>query len=827
MALLPVIIPVVIGIVVFFVAMKILRARLQKAHGLKEAFEQEVLLVAVPKEASEKGDSALQEKSLEQIKEDIAVMENVFASVGGLKAEKGLKAWLFGKHETLSFEIVVADGLISFYVAIPSRLREFIEQQINAQFPHAQITPVDDYNIFLPRGEVSACELTFQRESMFPIKTYKKMDSDPLNSLTNSLAKVQKPDGAAIQIVVRSAPKSWRGHGLEITKKMKQGMSYNDAAGGSGGILGIIGSIFSVFASSIARSGDGDKPGSEKKEYKLTTMDEEMIKSVEEKASKLGLEVTMRVLACSATKAKADSYLENIVNGFSQYSIPQFGNSFKRVKGNVKKMVKAFIYRHFSHTGHTVMTGEELGSIFHFPLSSTETPNIRWLTARKAAPPSNLPAEGLLLGAVRYRGQEYPVRIKQADRMRHMYIIGKSGVGKSEFLKQMMKQDIEAGRGLCAIDPHGDLARDALTLVPKERADDVIYFNPADLARPMGLNMLEYDQNFPQQKDQVIDEMMKIFDKLYDLKATGGPMFAKYMRNAMILVMDHPESGATLLEIPRVLADEEYRKMKLMHCKTQQTIDFWTKEAQKAGGEASLANMVPYITSKLDEFLSNEIMPPIIGQQKSAFDVRKVMDEGKILLLDLSKGQLGDMKAYLIGMVLVGKILMAALSRQTMDKSQRRDFFLYIDEFQNFITDSIATILSEARKYGLGLVVAHQYVGQLTKNNDTQIRDAIFGNVGTMCAFRVGAEDAEFLVKEFQPQFTQFDLINCEAATANVKLLIDNTTSRPFNMNLAPMVKGNTAYIDAIKQLSRLKYGRDAELVKEEIAERTRIGGAF
>jgi len=334
--------------------------------------------------------------------------------------------------------------------------------------------------------------------------------------------------------------------------------------------------------------------------------------------------------------------------------------------------------------------------------------------------------------------------------------------------------------------------------------------------------MLEFDERYPEQKTFVINEMLKIFDKLYDLKSTGGPMFEQYMRNAMQLIMDDPESGSTLMEIPRVLADEEFRAYKLSKCKTQVVKDFWQKEAQKAGGEASLQNMVPYITSKLTPFISNDIMRPIIGQQKSAFNVREAMDEGKILLLNLSKGKLGDINAYLIGMVLVGKILMAALSRTDMAADERKDFYLYIDEFQNFLTDSISSILSEARKYGLDLVIAHQFIGQLTQKGDTLIRDAIFGNVGSMMSFRVGPDDAEFLEKEFAPVFSQQDLVNVEAFTCNAKILIDNTATRPFNMKpYRPMPGEDKELPGMIRELSRYKYGRKRELVEAEIQERS------
>ncbi len=448
--------------------------------------------------------------------------------------------------------------------------------------------------------------------------------------------------------------------------------------------------------------------------------------------------------------------------------------------------------------------------------------------SRKAQPPQNLPSEGIELGIAQYRGQKHVVRMKQQDRRRHSYIIGKSGSGKTEFMKAMIKQDIEAGRGVCLIDPHGDFALECLDLVPKSRAEDVILFDPSDYQRPMGLNMLEFDPRYPHLRTFVINEMLKIFDKLYDLKATGGPMFEVYMRNAILLLMDHPESGMTLMDIPRVLADETYRNMKLSFCTSSEVRDFWTKEALKAGGEASLQNMVPYITSKLSSFIYNDYMRPIVGQQKSAFSMFDAMNEQKIVLMKLSKGKIGDLNAYLLGMIMVGKILDGALKRGDMDPKDRKDFYLYIDEFQNFLTDSISVILSEARKYGLNLQIAHQFIGQLSAgaNKDTSIRDAIFGNVGSMFAFRIGPDDAEFLEKEFAPVFAAYDLVNVDAFTCNAKILIDNTASRPFNFAPQMVPKGKkNGLAELIRELSSKKYGRPRAMVEAEIAERRGLGG--
>lgn len=799
-------------ILLFIRALYLRRGRASVAFGMK------VLQVRVPKGL--KKEDFEESKSTQQVQELISVMETIFATLGSLSAEKGLMAWLKGRQDHFSFEIVAHGGKISFYVTVPAQYRHFIEEQIHAQFPDAQIDDVPDYNLFTPTGVVLGGQVKLRRQSAFPIRSYRKLESDPLNSITNALSKVADLDGAVVQYVVRSARREWRSEGIRIAKAMQQGKKLSDAQSGGGGILKAVKKEALSFTSS-------SKPDEkkEKEPYRLSPLEDEMVKGLEEKASKAGLEVNIRIVVSSSSVEKGKQYLNDILGSYGQYNIYEYGNSFINVKvsgGSQTQLIRNFIYRHFDERMSIVLNAEELASLYHFPLSSTETPKINWLLSRKALPPSNLPAEGISLGFSEYRGHKYNVRMKAQDRRRHMYVIGKSGSGKSVFQASLIKQDIEAGHGVCVIDPHGDLCDEVLEYVPKERADDVIFFDPADYSRPMGLNMLEFDPSQPQQKTFVINEMLKIFDKLYDLKSTGGPMFELYMRNAILLLMDDPASGSTLMEIPKVLADDDYRAYKLSKCQSQDVINFWTKEAQKAGGEASLANMVPYITSKLTPFIYNDYMRPIIGQQKSAFTMREVMDSQKILLLKLSKGKIGDLNAYLIGMVLVGKILMAALARGDMEAKDRKDFYLYIDEFQNFLTDSISAILSEARKYGLDLIVAHQYIGQLEeKGGGSPIRDAIFGNVGTMIAFRIGVEDGEFLAKEFAPVFSEYDLVNVEAFTANIKMLIDNSTSKPFNFKpVMPKRPATKDLANMIKELSRYKFGRKRELVEAEIKER-------
>ncbi len=379
----------------------------------------------------------------------------------------------------------------------------------------------------------------------------------------------------------------------------------------------------------------------------------------------------------------------------------------------------------------------------------------------------------------------------------------------------MITQDIRNGDGCCYIDPHGTDIQTILSRIPKERIDDVIYFDPAYTARPMGLNMLEYDPKYPEQKTFVVNEMMGIFNKLFDMKIGGGAMFEQYFRNSAFLVMEDPESGSTLLEITRVLADKEFRDMKLAKCKNPIIKQFWVS-AEQTTGDQSLANFVPYISSKFDNFISNDIMRPVVLQQNSVFNFRKIMDEKKILLVNLSKGRLGDINANLIGLVLVGKIQMAALSRVDMFGKPINDFYLYIDEFQNVTTDSIASILSEARKYRLSLNIAHQYITQLEEN----IKNAVFGNVGSMAVFRVGTEDATFLEPKFKPIFSAQDITKLDNYNAYMSMLVNGQPTKPFNIKTLAPKEGNKEIVDSLKQLSYMKYGRDREEVEKEIMVR-------
>jgi hypothetical protein len=746
-------------------------------------------------------------------KEEIGAMEQLLSSFTQLRDRKiSLKTLFYGKP-TIALEIANPAGEeeIFFYVSVPKKFRSSLEKQVHSYFPNASIEKTKDYTIFSPGSETVMGIIKLKNQSALPIRTYESMEKDPLSEITTAFSKLQSHDeGACIQIVLQPTSGSWRSKGKKIAHEMQQGKQLKDVVGTS---------IFDSMVKEVNKNVSSQQKDNTNDRYvQLTPEEQELVKSIEKKSSKSGFLVNIRLVASARTTARAEEILSHMENAFSQFENSGINHfSIRRFSSSkTKKPAFNYIFRAFNEEHGILLGVEEIASIFHFPISTTETPKIKWLKAGNAPPPTDVPKEGVYIGTNEYRGVSTDIYLSENDRRRHFYVIGQTGTGKSTILVEMAKQDVRNGHGLCYIDPHGDAIEDILTAVPKERAEDVIYFDPSDTERPFGLNMLEYEK--PEEKTFVVNEIINIFDKLYDLKATGGPMFEQYMRNAMLLVMDDPETGSTLMEIPKVLAEENFRRMKLEKCKNSVVKDFWLEEAEKAGGEAALANMVPYITSKLTPFLSNDMMRPIISQQKSTLDFRDAMDNQKILLINLSKGKIGESNSHLLGMIIVGKLLMSALGRVNMPENERKDFYLYIDEFQNVTTDSISQILSEARKYRLGLVIAHQFIGQLSEN----ISKAVFGNVGSMAAYRVGPDDAEFLEKQFAPVFSAQDLINVDNYNYFARLLINGVSTSPFNINAPLPTEGSHDIVEPIKELSRLKYGRDRDVVEREVTNRTK-----
>ncbi len=841
---------VVVGLLV--AALYIARWLITYWHRQHYVFERTVFQILMPKEPQEQADKddAIQKKDFREV---IAEMESLYANLMGLRRLRGwvepwhkLKKFFKGSHRHLALEIVAHDGLIKFYLAVRKDLAEYVEQQILAIYPEAELKIVEDYNIFAAIGDVKGSYLTPSRDVILPLKTFKKMDGDPLDGLTNNLSKLANDEGAAIQILLRPAKSSWRSQALKISKELHQGKNFEQAVKTRSGLAGALNSLLSVPVKALQYLGhdllttkpsdlnDPHKQNAEDKNrnapVRLQKREEDLLQSLEEKFSKNYFECNIRLVASAKTPERSRQLLGGLVGSFSQFTSSTIGNALReKPLWRPRRFINDFIYRNFRDSRTVILSTEELASLYHFPLPTTETPNILWLSARTLPPPVNLPSTGLLLGKTNFRGSERLVKIQTDDRRRHVYIIGKSGTGKSALLYSMAVQDIKDGHGVCVVDPHGDLIENILSHIPANRADDVIVFDPSDISRPVGLNMLEAHSE--EEKDFAVQEMISIFYKLFPPEMIG-PMFEHNMRNVMLTLMSDTKNPGTIAEIPRMFTDNDFQKSWVNKLKDPIVRSFWEKEMAKTS-DFHKSEMLGYLVSKVGRFVENEMIRNIIGQTHSGFDLRQVMDDKKVLLVNLSKGRVGEVNSNLLGLIIVSKLQMAALGRADLPEDKRNDFYLYIDEFQNFITPSIATILSEARKYRLNLIIAHQYLGQLSggsgvsdKSGDTQIRDAVLGTTGTLIAFKIGAEDAEILAKEFSPTVNQFDLVNVEKFHAYIKLLVDNQATRPFTMATIWPGDGNKVLAGKIKELSRLKYGRDRNVVQQEILQRTQLGQA-
>ena len=705
-----------------------------------------------------------------------------------------------------------------FYASVPTDKKELFEKHILSIFPQAKIfEKKDDYNIFNELGAATASYATSSKKPVFSLKTYEQFDTDPLNSILNAFSKIKKDgQGAAIQIVFTATGGAYLKRYQKAIENLKKGMKVKEAIDIPDSVGG---EIFKVTKSVL---GDmiAPKKKKDKEEEKPPIINEMAIKYIEEKIATPIVTANIRIVASALSESEADDILSHLESAFNQFENPQ-GNGLKfshPKRGHLRQLMRNFSFRMFDDATLMPLSIRESASLMHFPVTHGRgAPHVRQAKSGTAPAPIDLPTAGTLLGVNRNRNIETKIYMTDEDRLRHFYTIGQTGTGKSTLLKNMITQDILAGKGVCMIDPHGVDILDILAIIPPERYDDVIYFDPSYVPRPMALNMLEYDRDHPEQKTFVVNELFSIFQKLYGaVPESMGPMFEQYFRNATMLVIEDPDTGSTLLDVSRVMADKAYRKLKLSHCKNPVVVQFWTEVAEKAGGEASLANIVPYITSKFDVFLANDIMRPIVAQEKSSFNFREIMDQKKILLVNLSKGRLGDINASLIGLILVGKILMAALSRVDSLSGDLPPFYLYIDEFQNVTTNSISTILSEARKYKLSLNVAHQFIAQL----DEKIKDSVFGNVGSIAAFRVGAEDAEYLQKQFAPVFTAHDLINVDNRNAFIKMLVHGRPVKPFNIETLAPPAGDPRKVDALKELSYLKFGGEREEIEAMVLEK-------
>ncbi len=777
--------------------------------NIPEALNVSLFLVMMPKHEAVSGEGGQpDEKSL------ITRMEQVFTNFLYIKnVDSRAKE---SPRITLEIASQIGNEDISFYVAVPGHLGSALEKYIHGVFPRALVEAVpQDYTVFEPGGKTVGSYLKLRENSIFPINTYKNLERDPLSAITNALNKINANEGAAMQVIIRPvANDKWRRVGEKVLEEMQEGKTAKNAIA-----IVVGGKVIKEVNRGVSemlnpKSKDRNQTDSKKKEQ---VIDQRSFDSIQSKIQKQAFETNIRLVASAQTGQRAEEILSHLEGAFGQFALSSV-NSLEPIrvkKGESSKFVYDFSFRNFNASHSSILNIEELTSIYHFPTHFTETPYIKSTKSAASAPPQDLPESGSnLIGKVLFRGEEKKVYLAGPDdRGRHFYIVGQTGTGKSSLLREMIRQDIKNGHGVAVIDPHGDLIEHTLANIPKERAEDVILFEPSDIERPVGLNMLEYDT--PEQKDFAIQEMIAIFYKLFPPEMIG-PMFEHYMRNAMLALMADQQNPGTLVEIPKMFTDALFMEERLKKVTDPVVRDFWLKEWKQTTG-STRSDMLGYVVSKIGRFIENEMMRNVIGQSKSGFNLSDIMNSKKIFLVNLSKGLTGEVNSSLLGLILVSKIQMAAMARARISQEQRKDFYLYIDEFQNFTADSIATILSEARKYRLGLILAHQYMPQLTP----EIKNAVLGNVGTIASFRIGAEDAEFLEKQFSPEFSRFDLVNLDNFNLVVKMMINNKISTPFKLEIYKPQEGNAQIAEPIRKLSRLKFGREKKEVEAEIAKRS------
>ncbi|HLB66273.1 MAG TPA: ATP-binding protein [Candidatus Saccharimonadales bacterium] len=793
-----------IGLAIYFRSRKILREQKNIERGLKMV----PLLIHLPPISD---DTEIGQRDARDVVEENISKAQVLYNIIASTLQKGFRSKFYGQRH-FAFEIVGTHGFVHFYAAVPVVLADVIKQAIVSAYPAAQLEEVAEHNIFSPVGRLSGTlggELTLKEPFAYPIATYQEIKRDVMQSLLNALSTLDKEDGAGIQILIRPSDPGWRKTALALATKKRKG---EDGKSGSENALWWVKQLGTAFVK------PPEDKSAEAKKPEISSIDQTVIDAIEDKTRHPGYQVLVRVVASSNISQRAQAILSNIVAAFSLFDAPG-KNGFKYTPArDIEDFITAYILRFFpQESNDNILNSVELATMFHFPdEKNIPTSQLERQATKQVDGPRNISEEGLLLGYNIFRGAKKPIRLSHDDRRRHIYTVGQTGTGKSTFLENLALQDMLAGNGFAFVDPHGDTVERLMAMVPKERTEDVIYFCPADMDYPMGLNLFEFHS--PDQRDFLIQEAINMLYKLYDPQHQGiiGPRYEHWFRNAALTVMSNP-NGGTFIDIPKVFTDKQYERELKQYVTDKTVLDFWDREMAQTS-DYHKSEVLGWFVSKFGAFLSNEMMRNIIGQSKSAFNLREVMDNKKILLVNLSKGKTGELNSKLLGMVFIMKFQAAAMSRAAIPEEERSDFCLYVDEFQNFSTDSFASILSEARKYRLNLVVANQFTTQLTD----EIRDAVFGNIGSLIAFRVGADvDADALTKKFQPVFERDDILRLPNFNTVSQILVGGVPTQPFSMaTLPPLGTPNAQLALALKQLSFAKFGRPKAGVEKEIFAR-------
>lgn len=726
---------------------------------------------------------------------EIGVAEKMFANLYGIGGKGDGLAGNFSVNNCVSFEVIGLPGEIRFYVHCPKKFADLVEKQILGSYQDADVSVVSEYNIFAPGSQIEYARLGLDEDSYCPIRVAEDFTGDPMANVLSTLSKMSENEGALVQLIVAPAESVWQKNGSKFVQKVENNNS------------------------------DPEK--------KKMNVSQEKLQAISKKVSKPGLMAEIRIVTSAPDKAIAKMHLDNIIGAFDQYGNPGINRLKKRKipKNDEKKFLYDVIYRRTPEDEKTILNLEELASLYHFPNKDISTPNIRWLLSKELIASNEISSDinskdTIWIGNNHFRGKKKIICFERDDRRRHSYILGQTGTGKSWLMVRMILQDIYNGDGCCFIDPHGQAAEMILERIPPERAEDVIYFDAGDFERPFGINIMEYYNE--QHKHQVVNSFLALLIRLFDPHNQGyaGPAFQQAVRNSMLTAMSKKDS--TLIEVVRILQDEDWVMSYWLPLIQDELVKrYWTDQVAKTDKKTKSESLT-YFISKFDKFTTNLAIRNIIGQSRSSFDFREVMDNGKILIVNLSKGKIGDENMSFLGLLLVQKMLAAALSREDMEEKDRRDFFFYADEFQNFATEEFNSILSEARKYRLNLTLAHQYIGQLPED----IRNAVFGNVGSLFVARCSAEDAKFLETQFESYITAMDMVNQGLGHYYTKLLTKGSYPSPFTLDTLFGSKYpdsgfdlpvNTEVAKIIKELSRRKYGRDLEIVNQDIKIRSQL----
>ncbi len=796
------------AVVAFMMYRKTLREAKNYERGLKMV---SILIHLPPASEDVVGENRDKRDLTEEVLSQAQVMYNIISST----ATKGFKSKIYGQRH-LSFEIVARDGLVYYYAVVPTVLTDVVSQAIAAAYPSARLEEVTEHNVFSKVGKGSGTiggEFTLKKTFAYPIATYVESKRDASRALLNAISAASREDGVGVQILVRPANEGWTKSAISLADKIVKDKGFKKTG------------LASLFAPKEVMEALWKPPetGADGKptEKQLNAVEQGAVEAIQEKTRYPGYEVLIRVVVSSNTTARSQALLKNIVAAFSLFDSPSY-NGFKfNLSKNVEELTTAFIFRFFpQQVNQSILNSVELATVFHLPdQNSIPTSQVQRQMSKQVDGPTQVMDDGLLLGYNEFRGVKKPIRLGDKDRRRHIHIIGQTGVGKSILQENLAYQDMMDGRGFAFVDPHGDSVEALLSKVPKERVEDVVYFNPSDMTNPIGLNMFEFDH--PDQKDFLVQEAISMLYGLYDPGHTGivGPRLEHIFRNCALLLMSDP-AGGTFIDIPKLLIDEEFMKSKLKYVTDQQVLDFWTKEFPASQRSSEAGEVISWVVSKFGPFISNDAMRNIIGQTKSGFSIADIMNNKKILLVNLSKGKMGDLNSKLLGIIFVMKFQAAAMARANIAEDERLDFTLYVDEFQNFATDSFETILSEARKYRLSLVLGNQFMTQLKE----ELREAIIGNVGTTITGRIGITDAEIMVKRYAPAFDAEDLTKLPNYQSVVVAQIQGVPSAPFSMNwIPPMGQANQQLSDALKRLSSAKYGRPRGQVEQEIFARLTV----